>query len=177
MKNINDFDLFGKSEQPEIINKNNIKVPYKKAIEIFFKLYEFNEDIALTGSLMLAHLGVIKKDYFEDIDIISSKESIDFIIPKGFHIYDDWNEYECESLIYKPDKLIIDVLLNEDEDFQFYKGIPCGTINGLINAKFYYINNDKTNTAKGKHLRHLGNLMDYMTPGQLNNYNLLKQNA
>ena len=127
-------------------------------LEIAKEIIELNKGInaKLTGSLMLAVMGLNKRREAVDIDIICDylceKEDGFPIVPKEFKECGiDGSRSEVSAIQFKnSDGLKVEFMYSE-ETAQEVNGVACGELNWLIEAKQKYAKNDKDEQSKAKH--------------------------
>ena len=127
-------------------------------LEIAKEIIELNKGIKpkLTGSLMLAVMGLNKRREAVDIDIICDylceKEDGFPIVPKEFKECGiDGSRSEVSAIQFKnSDGLKVEFMYSE-ETAQEVNGVACGGLNWLIEAKQKYAKNDKDEQSKAKH--------------------------
>ena len=127
-------------------------------LEIAREIIELNKGInaKLTGSLMLAVMGMNKRREAADIDIICDylckKEDGFPIVPKEFKECGiDGSRSEVNAIQFKnSDGLKVEFMYSE-ETAKEINGVACGELNWLIEAKQEYAKNDKDEQSKAKH--------------------------
>jgi len=129
-----------------------------KLLEMAREVISSNVEIGakLTGSLMLAVMGINKRREATDIDIICDymceKEDGLPNVPKGFSINGmDGSRSEVEAIQFKnADGLKIEFMLS-DEMTQEIDGVLCGELKYMIEAKQNYAKNDISDQSREKH--------------------------
>lgn len=130
----------------------------KKLLEIAKETIELNQHLCakLTGSLMLAVMGLNKRRESSDIDIICDYLSEDRngypFVPKGFKtcgMYGGGSEVDAIQFI-NDEGIKIEFMCSEEE-LNIIEGIKCGELNMLIEAKKRYVKNDKNDFSREKH--------------------------
>ena len=126
--------------------------------EIAKEVIEKNKDIGakLTGSLMLAVMGLAKRREAADIDIICDylceKEEGLPNVPKGFYIVSmDGGRSEVEAIQFINDNSIKVEFMTSEESAIMINDIKCGGVEWLIEAKQRYAKNDKNDQSREKH--------------------------
>ena len=129
-----------------------------KLLEIAKEVISLNENLGarLSGSLMLAVMGINKRREANDIDIIcdclcEKEEGFPFV-PKEFSVVlTDGIRSEVEAVQFKnADGLKIEFMYS-DEEITEIDGISCGELKMLIEAKQRYAANDLNNESRQKH--------------------------
>lgn len=133
----------------------------KVLLEIARQVIMMNEGCALTGSLLLAHLGLPKRREAHDIDIVTKKPIIqkdgglncgnDFKLQKGF--FQSTPVYPNELCVsFRNEKLdiTIDFLYSPEEEFVNFHNIPCGSVIRMIQAKEFYSKQPSQHSEKHK---------------------------
>jgi hypothetical protein len=143
----------------------------KKLLEIARQIIMMNEGCALTGSLLLTHLGLSKKREAHDIDIVfkgdfkekpskftgvqncQRMEISNFQLPKNFvqctpiYITDDDTQYVS---FVNDEGIVIDFLRSPEEIFVNYHHIPCGSVIRMVQAKEKYAKQPNSQAEKHK---------------------------
>lgn len=144
-----------------------------RLLEIAKEVIELNENLGarLSGSLMLAVMGINKRREASDIDIIcdylcEKEEGFPFV-PNGFSVVIiDGTRSEVEAVQFKnSDGLKIEFMYSDEKTAEI-NGINCGELKMLIDAKQRYAANDSNNESRRKHVKDL----DYLFK---NNENLI----
>lgn len=129
-----------------------------KLVEIAKQVIELNRELGakLTGSLMLAVMGLNKRREAIDIDIICNylceKEEGLPCVPKGFKLVGmDGSRSEVNAIQFKnEDGLKIEFMYSE-EILQEINGVLCGELKYMIDAKKIYSENDMNDISREKH--------------------------
>ena len=131
-----------------------------KLLEIAKEAIELNKNIGakLTGSLMLAVIGLNKRREATDIDIIcdilcEDKKSDGFLFaPKGFELnYMDGSRSEVKAIKFVNSEGLKIEFMHSEEISQKINGILCGELKLLIEAKKKYSENDLSDESRQKH--------------------------
>ena len=128
-------------------------------LEIAKQIIEDNNDInaALTGSLLLYHLGIETRNTSNDIDIVcdhlAEKDSgYPFMFPnKWKEISMDGRKSQVDAISFECDGIKVDFLQSDDKKIVI-NGINCGSVIKLIERKIYYAKNDLSEESKQKHI-------------------------
>lgn len=144
-----------------------------KLLEIAKEVINLNENLGarLSGSLMLAVMGINKRREANDIDIIcdylcEKEEGFPFM-PKDFSVVlIDGTRSEVEVVQFKnSDDLKVEFMYSDEETTEI-DGISCGELKMLIDAKQRYAANDLNTESRQKHAEDLAYLFE-------NNENLI----
>jgi hypothetical protein len=119
------------------------------------KLNEGNIKMGLTGSLMLALNGINKRREANDIDIVCDilceKEPGYPILPAGFkRDFMSGEKSAVDVFRFIKDDIKIDFLYSEEKIMEV-KGVNCGELKLLLNAKKSFSENDKGDESRMKH--------------------------
>ena len=140
----------------------------EKLLDIAKDIIDMNQDISakLTGSLMLAVRGVNKRREALDIDIICDcmceKAPGYPNVPKGFKLIDiDGSKSQVEAIRFVNSEGIKVEFMQSEEDVELINGIRCCNVDNLIEAKGFYVKNDKYMFSILKHKDDLEYLFEH----------------
>lgn len=135
----------------------------QELLEIALEVLKLNDgrglDLRLTGSLMLALRGVQKPREAHDIDFLITEECEAYenyvwcpIMPQGYVMDYDGNRSQPGCIKFYNKELDVNVdFIPAWEKAEFVNDIPCGSIEGCLEAKQSYSLNDKQFESKQKH--------------------------
>ena len=130
-----------------------------KLLEIAKEIISLNRDLdaRLTGSLMLAIMGINKRREASDIDIIYTylceKDDGFPCVPKGFKLVSmDGNRSEVDAVQFKNESGLKIEFMYSEEAVEEINGIKCGELKYLIEAKQLYAKNDLNDESRQKHI-------------------------
>jgi len=119
-----------------------------KLLKIAKELLAKCEGSALTGSLMLLVRGIEKRRESHDIDIlVKTFENLPTEnLCQASPMYPDSVKFKIEDT-----GINIDFLINDSEIIEIINGIPCGSVEILLNRKYQYSRQDKFPESRNKH--------------------------
>jgi hypothetical protein len=114
------------------------------------RILELNPKTSLTGTLMLKLRGIDLGREPKDIDILKSDTPIKLKFPSYWnkHIKIIGKASDGSGVKYKYKSIIIDVIGTAEEP-ELIQGIRCGTLKGLMDAKYLY--SHQKNESSFKH--------------------------
>jgi len=138
-----------------------------KLLEIAKEAIELNKEIGakLTGSLMLAVMGINKRREATDIDILCDylceKDDGVPIAPIGFKLDGiDGSKSDVEAIqFYNAYDLKIEFMACEEKTL-LIGGVKCGELRCMIEAKQRYAKNDLNDISRQKHIDDLDYLYE-----------------
>ena len=132
----------------------------RELLEVARLIIMRNKRCALTGSLLLVHLGLQKKREAHDIDIVcrqpievdpECKGKNKFWVPDGFEqaepTYPDDTSIKFINSILDVE---IDFLFSPEEPFTNYKHLPCGSVIEMVKAKERFAKQESDAAEKHK---------------------------
>lgn len=128
-------------------------------ISVALELMSNDSNILLSGSLMLAVAGVVKRREAHDIDFVVADFAGNHKLPKGATEGNGSSDGTCLSYVYKGYK--VDILSSNETPTEI-GGIRCASYTNLLKSKYGFSTQD--NPAAEKHrldLLHLGVYSDY----------------
>ena len=121
----------------------------EKLLYITKRILELNPKTSLTGTLMLKLRGIDLGREPKDIDILKSDTPIKLKFPSYWnkHIKIIGRASDGSGIKYKYKSIIIDVIGTAEEP-ELIQGIRCGTLKGLIDAKYLYSHQENESSFK-----------------------------
>lgn len=118
-------------------------------------ILDVNPLACLTGTMMLKLRGIDLGREPHDIDILIRDHAPCIIIPSDMKMEEIGRASDDSGIKYRFKDIVIDVL-SDGEEPELVNGIRCGTLDGLMRAKYLY--SRQNNEASQKHHDDLVNM-------------------
>ena len=121
----------------------------KKQLKVAKEIIEMNENMGLTGSLLLKMLEIDVHRESGDIDLVTNSMNLKINLPEGCKRIEGKITSDGSGLKYEYKNCTIDILYSP-EKLEMINGIRCGSLSELLIAKRKYVQRNEHDQEKHK---------------------------